>query len=174
MKLKIRRDEMVLPRYVYEDLIRDSERARVLESCIEAEAQTPQDFYRCIFGMRSGKLLDEPIYDPFDEQNTCGSLDDILADKPDEPADNDFDTSVTMDAEANNEEPQSPPDQPKRNGKGTEPVGGGKARKKRDRGKGMALHNAGWKNVKIAEEMGCSEWSVSMIIKDEKNAVFGQ
>ena len=112
MKLKIRRDEMVLPRYVYEDLIRDSERARVLESCIEAEAQTPQDVYRCIFGMRSGKLLDEPIYDPFDEQDACGSLDDILADKPDEPADNDFDTPATMDAEANNEEPQSPPQRP--------------------------------------------------------------
>ena len=53
-------------------------------------------------------------------------------------------------------------------------MGAGKARKKIDRGKVMALHNAGWKNVKIAEEMGCSEWSVSMIIKDEKNAVFGQ
>ena len=46
----------------------------------------------------------------------------------------------------------------------------GKARKKIDRGKVMALHNAGWKNVKIAEEMGCSEWSVSMIIKEESKS----
>ena len=60
-----------------------------------------------------------------------------------------------------------PGDQPKGNSKGTKPVGAGKARMKIDRGKVMALHNAGWKNVKIAEEMGCSEWSVSMIIKEE-------
>lgn len=73
----------------------------------------------------------------------------------------------SLEAESD-KEPQSPPsDQPKGNGKGTEPVGVGKARKKIDRGKVMALHNAGWKNVKIAEEMGCSEWSVSMIIKEE-------
>lgn len=43
----------------------------------------------------------------------------------------------------------------------------GNRRRKIDRGKVMALHNAGWSNVKIAEEMGCSSWSVSMIIKEE-------
>lgn len=39
-------------------------------------------------------------------------------------------------------------------------------RKKIDRGKVMALHNAGWANKKIADEMACSEWSVSMILKE--------
>ncbi|MBS6195447.1 MAG: helix-turn-helix domain-containing protein [Clostridiales bacterium] len=32
----------------------------------------------------------------------------------------------------------------------------------------MALHNAGWSNVKIAEEMGCSARSVCQIVKEEQ------
>ena len=41
-------------------------------------------------------------------------------------------------------------------------------RKKIDRGKVLALHRAGWSNKKIADEMACSETSVSMILKEEK------
>lgn len=56
---------------------------------------------------------------------------------------------------------ESPPEgsekeKPKKTGKRT----------KIDRGKVMALHNAGWTNKKIADEMECSEWSVSMILKE--------
>lgn len=36
-----------------------------------------------------------------------------------------------------------------------------------DRGKIMALHNAGWSQAKIADEMGCSCPRVSQIIKEE-------
>lgn len=35
-----------------------------------------------------------------------------------------------------------------------------------DRGKVKALHEAGWSNAKIADEMKCSTWSVSMILKE--------
>lgn len=35
-----------------------------------------------------------------------------------------------------------------------------------DRGKVKALHEAGWSNTKIADEMKCSTWSVSMILKE--------
>lgn len=41
-------------------------------------------------------------------------------------------------------------------------------RRKIDRGKLMALHNARWTQRAIAEELGCSESSVSMILKEEK------
>lgn len=41
-------------------------------------------------------------------------------------------------------------------------------RKRIDRGKLMALHNAGWTQRAIAEELGCAESSVSMILKEEK------
>lgn len=41
-------------------------------------------------------------------------------------------------------------------------------RKKIDRGKVLALHRAGWSNKKIADEMACSEASVSTILKEEK------
>ena len=54
------------------------------------------------------------------------------------------------------EEPVSPPEEPEKKS----------GRKKIDRGKVMALHNAGWANKKIADEMACSEWSVSMILKE--------
>lgn len=33
-------------------------------------------------------------------------------------------------------------------------------------GKVKALHEAGWSNAKIADEMKCSTWSVSMILKE--------
>ncbi len=35
-----------------------------------------------------------------------------------------------------------------------------------DRGKVKALHEAGWSNAKIADEMKCSAGSVSMILKE--------
>lgn len=66
--------------------------------------------------------------------------------------------------------PPPPEESPKDTCEGIGSVGTGKTQKKIDRGKVMALHNAGWKNVKIAEEMSCSEWSVSMIIKEESKS----
>lgn len=44
----------------------------------------------------------------------------------------------------------------------------GRSKKKLDRGKILALHNAGWTQKAIAEELRCSEGSVSMILKEEK------
>lgn len=43
-------------------------------------------------------------------------------------------------------------------------------KRKIDRGKVWALHEAGWSNVKIADEIGCSESSISTILssKEEK------
>ena len=43
-----------------------------------------------------------------------------------------------------------------------------------DRGKMMALHNAGWTNKKIADEMACGEASVSTIIKLIKEKAEGE
>ena len=177
MKTKIREGEMVLPRFVYEDLIRDSERARVLESCIEAKAQTPEDFYRCIFGRHTGKLRDDTLYNPVgeDEKDNEDWLSKIFPESPnntaiivekiEDPEDDDFHAAVPDDIHHSDSTP--PEESPKDTSKGAGCVGTGKNRKKIDRGKVMALHNAGWKNVKIAEEMGCGEWSVSMIIKEE-------
>lgn len=44
----------------------------------------------------------------------------------------------------------------------------GGSKKKLDRGKILALHEAGWAQKAIAEELRCSEGSVSMILKEEK------
>lgn len=49
----------------------------------------------------------------------------------------------------------------------TKPSRGG-TKKKLDRGKILALHEAGWTQRAIAEELRCSEGSVSMILKEEK------
>lgn len=56
------------------------------------------------------------------------------------------------------EEKQSPSAEPEKKS----------GRNKIDRGKVLALHRAGWSNKKIADEMACSEASVSMILKEEK------
>lgn len=45
---------------------------------------------------------------------------------------------------------------------------GGGSKKKLDRGKILALYEAGWTQKAIAEELRCSEGSVSMILKEEK------
>lgn len=56
-------------------------------------------------------------------------------------------------------QPEAPPPQGKARGG---------SKKKLDRGKILALHNAGWTQKAIAEELRCSEGSVSMILKEEK------
>lgn len=38
-----------------------------------------------------------------------------------------------------------------------------------DKGKVRALHNAGWTNAKIAEEMRCSAQRIHQILKEEKS-----
>lgn len=45
------------------------------------------------------------------------------------------------------------------------PVGGGAKRKKVDVGKLLALHQAGWSNVKIADELGISNVTVANYLK---------
>lgn len=49
----------------------------------------------------------------------------------------------------------------------TRPSRGG-TKKKLDRGKIFALHEAGWTQRAIAEELKCSEGSVSMILKEKE------
>lgn len=44
----------------------------------------------------------------------------------------------------------------------------GGSKKKLDRGKILALYEAGWTQKAIAEELRCSEGSVSTILKEEK------
>ena len=59
---------------------------------------------------------------------------------------------------------ESPPEEPEK-----EEPEKKSGRKKIDRGKVLALHRAGWSNKKIADEMACSEASVSTILKEERN-----
>lgn len=47
-------------------------------------------------------------------------------------------------------------------------VGAGGKRKRIDAGKILALHKAGWSNVKIAEEMGTSDVTVGKYLKQMK------
>lgn len=92
----------------------------------------------------------------------------IMVEKIEDPEDDD--PHVVIPADIPHSDSTPPDESAEDTCKGAGSVGAGKARKKIDRGKVMALHNAGWKNVKIAEEMGCSEWSVSMIIKEDSKS----
>ena len=47
----------------------------------------------------------------------------------------------------------------------------GGSKKKLDRGKILALYEAGWTQKAIAEELRCSEGSVSMILKEGKGEI---
>lgn len=128
----------------YDDLARDSEKVRIITEAVAAHEDIPYSLMRIICGLQVKKV-------PTPEPGEIG----ILIEDVEEPEQQE---EVT--------EPNTP-DAPQE----TDPVRG---RRKIDRGKVMALHNAGWSNVKIAEEMGCSAWSVGTIIKEEKqNAISG-
>lgn len=66
-------------------------------------------------------------------------------------------------------EPKEAKEEAKEEAKTKKPVTSSVTKKKNqiDHGKILALHNAGWDNKKIAEEMGCSAWTVWSVLKTE-------
>lgn len=116
----------------YEELLRDSERLRIIEVLVDAN---------CVADVNDAVML-ICGYAPKEKVATAEKTfaECIIPDN----AESEIDSSCAKKA------------LPKRN--------------KIDRGKVSALHRAGWSNVKIAEEMRCSESSISMILssKEEK------
>lgn len=126
----------------YENLIRDQHTVELLTGYVQEQSWMIDSTICLLLGIQKSERELPPGWDPEPESDT------VTADIP-------LPVSAMEEAE---EEKQSPPSAEPEKKSG---------RKKIDRGKVMALHNAGWKNMKIAEEIGCSEWSVSMIIKEE-------
>lgn len=112
---------MKIDKREYEELVRDSEKLRVIESLIQSGRPVSEKTIMVICGYTTER---GNIEGAFGECAPCDT-----AQEPKEAA---------------------PP--PKR--------------KRIDRGKVRALHDAGWSNVKIADEMGCAESSISMILKE--------
>ena len=126
----------------YENLIRDQHTVELLTEYIQQD-QTSDPMLCLLLGIQKPEHLQLP--DP--EKNYQEGPKEMK-----EPAV----TLGEITERTLKEDPASPPAEPEKKS----------GRKKIDRGKVMALHNAGWTNKKIADEMTCSEASVSMILKE--------
>lgn len=124
----------------YENLIRDQHTVELLTGCVQKQGWTTDSMLCLLLGIQEPKHELTPGWDPEPESETV--TEDIPLPAMEEPVE---------------EEKQSPPSAEPEKKSG---------RKKIDRGKVLALHRTGWSNKKIADEMACSEWSVSMILKE--------
>lgn len=127
----------------YKDLIRDQHTVELLTGYVQEQSWIIDSTICLLLGIQKSECELPPGWDPEPESET------VTADIP-------LPVPAMEEAE---EEKQSPPSAEPEKKSG---------RKKIDRGKVLALHRAGWSNKKIADEMACSEASVSMILKEEK------
>ena len=125
----------------YENLIRDQHTVELLTGYVQEQSCMIDSTICLLLGIQKSERELPPGWDPEPESETV--TEDIPLPAMEEPVE---------------EENQSPPpaEPEKKSG-----------RKKIDRGKVMALHRAGWSNKKIADEMACSEASISIILKEE-------
>ena len=125
----------------YENLIRDQHTVELLTGYVQEQSCMIDSTICLLLGIQKSERELPPGWDPEPESETV--TEDIPLPAMEEPVE---------------EEKQSPPpaEPEKKSG-----------RKKIDRGKVLALHRAGWSNKKIADEMACSEASISIILKEE-------
>lgn len=124
----------------YENLIRDQHTVDLLTGYVQEQSRMIDSTICLLLGIQKSERELPPGWDPEPESETV--TEDIPLPAMEEPVE---------------EEKQSPPAEPEKKS----------GRKKIDRGKVLALHRAGWSNKKIADEMACSEASVSIILKEE-------
>lgn len=123
----------------YENLIRDQHTVELLTGYVQEQSCMIDSTICLLLGIQKSERELPPGWNPEPESETV--TEDIPLPAMEEPVE---------------EEKQSPPpaEPEKKSG-----------RKKIDRGKVLALHRAGWSNKKIADEMACSEASISTILK---------
>lgn len=119
-----------------DSLIRDSEKLRIIESLLESQdVYVTNALIRAIVGIAPEKLEIPDVEEP-------GSL--PFVDVPEKtPEETPEESSEKKTSEKKAAKPE---------------------RTKIDRGKVKALHEAGWSNAKIADDMGCAVSTVSMIV----------
>ena len=125
----------------YENLIRDQHTVELLTGYVQEQSWMIDSTICLLLGIQKSERELPPGWDPEPESETV--TEDIPLPAMEEPVE---------------EEKQSPPSAEPEKKSG---------RKKIDRGKVLALHRAGWSNKKIADEMACSEASISIILKEE-------
>lgn len=124
----------------YENLIRDQHTVELLTGYVQEQSRMIDSTICLLLGIQKSERELPPGWNPLPEP--AAVTENISLPAMEEPAE---------------EEKQSPPAEPEKKS----------GRKKIDRGKVMALHRAGWSNKNIADEMACSEASVSIILKEE-------
>lgn len=128
----------------YENLIRDQHTVELLTGYVQEQSWMMDSMICLLLGIQKSERELPPGWYPVSEPATVTEDVPLPAPAMETPAE---------------EEKKSPPAEPEKKS----------GRKKIDRGKVMALHRAGWSNKKIADEMACSEASVSTILKEERN-----
>ena len=128
----------------YKDLIRDQHTVELLTGYVQEQSWIIDSTICLLLGIQKSECELPPGWDPEPESET------VTADIP---------LPVPAMEEAEEEKQTPPPAEPEKKS----------GRKKIDRGKVLALHRAGWSNKKIADEMACSEASVSTILKEGRN-----
>lgn len=129
----------------YENLIRDQHTVELLTGYVQEQSWMMDSMICLLLGIQKSERELPPGRDPVPEPAA------VTADIPlPIPA---------MEVPVEEEKQSPPPAEPEKKS----------GRKKIDRGKVMALHRAGWSNKKIADEMACSEASISTILKEERN-----
>ena len=126
----------------YENLIRDQHTVELLTGYVQEQSCMIDSTICLLLSIQKSERELPPGWDPEPESETA------TADIP-------LPVPAMEEAE---EKKQSPPSAEPEKKSG---------RKKIDRGKVLALHRAGWSNKKIADEMACSEASISIILKEE-------
>ena len=125
----------------YENLIRDQHTVELLTGYVQEQSWMIDSTICLLLGIQKSERELPPGWDPEPESET------VTADIP----------LPAMEEPVEEEKQSPPPAEPEKKS----------GRKKIDRGKVMALHRAGWSNKKIADEMACSEASISIILKEE-------
>ena len=125
----------------YENLIRDQHTVELLTGYVQEQSWMIDSTICLLLGIQKSERELPPGWDPTPDPVA------VTADVP------------TTEEYVEEKKQSPPPAEPEKKS----------GRKKIDRGKVMALHRAGWSNKKIADEMACSEASVSTILKEERN-----
>lgn len=128
----------------YENLIRDQHTVELLTGYVQEQSWMIDSTICLLLGIQKSERELPPGWDPTPDPVA------VTADVP---------IPVPTTEDPAEEEKQFPSAEPEKKS----------GRNIIDRGKVLALHRAGWSNKKIADEMACSEASVSTILKEERN-----
>lgn len=136
----------------YEDLVRDSERFAIVSAVLNHYEFVSDDLLRIICGLQVNKTPEDEIVEAPTSESTEDSDREARAKLYEDLLEENYELREETPSEIKN--PASSASSSSTEKKGI------------DKGKVVALYNAGWSQTKIADEMGCSVQRVHQIVKE--------